>query len=80
MFNYYEKEKVFSFQKDEGEELRFSIAERKKRPFVDIRVFRVEQDGSKIATHKGIFLDAEKLSDFKEGVDRLINSIGTRKD
>lgn len=74
MFNYYPKEKVFSFEKSPHEELQFAVSERKGKSFVDIRVYHIQEDGSKIGTHKGVFLPVEKLTDLKAGVERLIEA------
>lgn len=80
MFNYYEKEKVHSIDKGfNNEEIRFSMTEVKGKKCADIRVYRVESDGAKLATHKGIFLDVEKLEEFREGIDRLIDASKTKK-
>lgn len=79
MFNYYPKEKVFSLEKSPHEELQFALSERKGKTFIDIRVYHIQEDGSKIGTHKGIFLSLDKLPELKEGVDRLIEATGPRK-
>ena len=73
MFNYYPKEKVFSFEKPPHEEVQFALSERKGKAHVDIRVYHIQEDGSKIGTHKGIFVPVEKLADFKTGIERLID-------
>lgn len=74
MFNYYPKEKVYSFQKSHEEELQFAVSDRRGKTFVDIRAYHVQEDGSKIGTHKGIFIPADKLAEFKKGVDCLIEA------
>ncbi len=74
MFNYYPKDKVYSFEKSPNEELQFAVSERKGKSFVDIRVYHIQEDGSKIGTHKGIFLGVEKLTDFKVGIEKLIEA------
>jgi hypothetical protein len=74
MFNYYPKDKVFSFEKSAKEEVQFAVSDRKGKPYVDMRVYHIQEDGSKIGTHKGIFVPAEKLADFKEGIERLIEA------
>ena len=72
MFNYYPKDKVYSFQKSQQEELQFAVCDRKGKTFVDIRSYHIQEDGSKIGTHKGIFIPVERLPELKEGVDHLI--------
>ena len=80
MINYYPKEKIFSFDKGfNNEEVRFALSETKGKICADIRVYMVEADGAKMATHKGIFLDAEKLPDFREGIDQLIEAARAKK-
>ncbi len=79
MFNIYSKEKVFGFEKSKHEELRFALTERKGKTFVDIRVYQLDDDGTKIATHKGLFLEIEKLPQVKEGIERLIEASTGKK-
>ena len=74
MFNYYQKDKVFSFEKSPNEDVYFSLSERRGKTFADIRVYRKEDDGSKFETHKGIFLAFEKLVAMKEGIEKLIEA------
>lgn len=79
MFNYYPKEKVFSFQKSPNEDVWFALAERKGKLYLDLRVYHTQEDGSKIQTHKGIFLPVEKLEELKHGVDLTIDAVGRRE-
>lgn len=79
MFNYYPKEKVYSFQKSPREEVQFALSERNGKTYVDIRAYHIQEDGSKIGTHKGLFIAMEKLPELKAGVDRLIEATGPRK-
>ena len=74
MYNYYAKNKVYSLQKSSDEEIHFSLAEKRGKCFADIRIYHVHEDGSKTSTHKGIFIGAEKLVDFREGIDSLIEA------
>ena len=74
MFNYYPRRKVFSLMKTPQEEIQFSVGERNGKPFVDVRSFQIQEDGSKVWTHKGIYLFLDKLPEFKEGVERLIEA------
>ncbi|MBI4970244.1 MAG: hypothetical protein HZC17_00170 [Candidatus Omnitrophica bacterium] len=78
MFNIYPKERVFGFEKSKSEELQFALSDRKGKMFVDIRVYYLDGDGSKIPTHKGVFVEIEKLPLLKEGIERLIEA-GTGK-
>jgi len=80
MFNYYPKDKVYSFQKSLQEELQFAVSDRRGKTFVDIRAYHIQEDGSKIGTHKGIFIPADKLTDFKEGVEKLIDAVGSKEE
>lgn len=75
MYNYYEKNKVFSLQKSSDEEVHFSVAEKRGKVFLDIRIYHVHEDGSKTSTHKGIFFPVEKLHEFKEGVECLVEAV-----
>lgn len=79
MFNIYPKERVFGFEKSKYEVLQFALSERKGKTFVDIRVYQLDGDGSKVATHKGIFLEVEKLPQIREGIERLIEASTGKK-
>ena len=72
MFSYYPKDKVFSFEKSAHEEVQGAISDRKGKKFFDLRVYHIQEDGSKIGTHKGIFLAVEKLSDLKAGIEKVM--------
>jgi hypothetical protein len=74
MYNYYKKEKLFSLVKSEDEEIHFSVTEKRGKLFCDIRIYHIQEDGSKAATHKGIFISGDQLSEFKQGCDRLIEA------
>ena len=76
MFNYYPKNKVYGFEKSPNEELQFALSERKGKAYVDICVYHIQEDGSKIGTHKGVFIPVEKLPELRQGVDRLIQATG----
>ncbi len=77
MFNY-PRQKVFSFEKFPNEELQFAIQERRGKRFVEMRVFYVQEDGSKVSTTQGLFMSVDKLQDLKEGVDRLIQAVQSK--
>ena len=77
MFNY-PRQKVFSFEKFPNEELQFAIQERRGKRFVEMRVFYVQEDGSKVSTTQGLFMSVDKLEDLKEGVDRLIQAVQSK--
>jgi hypothetical protein len=74
-----QRKRIFGFQKSQDEEVNFMVALRDGKPFVDIRIFHIQEDGFKLWTNKGMFLDADRLSDLKEGVDRLIQSVQSKK-
>lgn len=75
MFNYYPRQKVFCFQKSPHEEVQFSVGERNGNLFADIRIFHVQEDGSRVWTQKGIYLFREKLPALKEGLERLLEAV-----
>ena len=74
MFNY-PRQKVFSFEKFPNEELQFAIQERRGKTFIEMRVFYIQEDGSKVSTNQGLFMSVDKLEDLKEGVNRLIQAV-----
>ena len=78
MFSYYPKEKVFSFEKSANEEVQGAISERKGKVFLDLRVYHIQEDGSKIGTHKGIFFSVDKLPELKAGIEKLIEATRNR--
>ena len=73
------RKRIFGFQKSQDEEVNFMIGMRDGKPFVDIRIFHIQEDGFKLWTNKGMFLDAERLPDLKEGVDRLMQAVQSKK-
>lgn len=75
MYNYYEKNKVFTLEKSSDEEVHFSVAEKRGKLFCDIRIYHIHEDGSKTSTHKGLFFPVEKLTRFKEGIECLLEAI-----
>jgi|GEM_PF-5242621 len=77
MFNY-PRQKVFSFEKFPNEELQFAIQERRGKKLVEMRVFYIQEDGSKVSSNQGLFMPVEKLEDLKEGVDRLIQAVQSK--
>ena len=77
MFNY-PRQKVFSFEKFPNEELQFAVQERRGKTFVEMRVFYVQEDGSKVSTSQALFMTVDKLPDLKEGVDRLIQAVESK--
>lgn len=79
MFFYYNKEKIYGFGKSKNEDLQFALSDRRGKEFADIRVYRIQDDGSKMETHKGIFFEAEKLYEFRKGVDCLIEAYEKKK-
>jgi len=74
MFDRYPKDKVFSMEKSPKEELQFAICERKGGKFADVRVYFIQEDGSKVPTHKGLFINVELLPEVKKGLDRVIEA------
>ena len=79
MANYYDKKKVFSFEKSKQEEVQFAVRNYKGKPYADIQIYHIAEDGSKEQTNKGFFISAAKLPEFKEGVERLIHATGADK-
>jgi len=79
MSRYYDKKKVHSFEKSKFEELQFAVKDYKGKPYADIQVYHVHEDGSKEATGKGLFIAVSKLHDFKQGIERLIEETGSEK-
>ncbi len=74
MFKWFPKNVVFCFQKSADEEIQFALSEKRGEPYVDIRVYYIQNETSKIATHKGIFVPVAKLGEIKEGIERLIDA------
>lgn len=63
---------VHSFQKNESEEVRFSLREYKNRHYLDLRLFFQPQDRPEMApSKKGITLAVEFLPELKRGLLKL---------
>lgn len=75
----YPKKKVFSFLKSKFEEVHFSVKTWKDRIFGEVRVFRIEEDGSKVATEKSIYVSQDKFQEMKEGIERMIEAAQKEK-
>lgn len=62
---------VHTFQKNQEEELRFSVREYKSRLYLDIRLwFQTSGGGEYHPTKKGITLAMEHLSELKKGIEK----------
>ena len=72
---HYEKRKVFSFPKSKHEEVQFAVRNWKGKPYASIQVYHIADDGARESTEKEFFIAAEKLPDFKEGIEQLISAI-----
>ncbi len=70
----YPKKKVFSFPKSKFEEVHFSVKSWKGKTFGEIRVFHIEDDGSKVGTEKSIYIPQDKFQEMKEGMEHLIEA------
>ena len=79
MANYYDKKKVFSFEKSKHEEVQFAVRNWKGRAYGDIQIYHIAEDGSRESTNKGFFISAGKLSEFKQGVERLMEATEKEK-
>ncbi len=79
MSRYYDKRKVHSFEKSKYEEVQFAVKDYKGKPYADIQVYHIHEDGSKEATGKGLFIAVTKLAEFKQGIERLMDETGSGK-
>ena len=62
---------VYSFQKNQEEEIRFSLRAYKQRGYLDVRLwFQPSNGGDYRPTKKGITLGLEHLTELKKGLER----------
>ncbi len=79
MARYYDKKKVFGFEKSKHEEVQFAVRNWKGKPYASIQVFHIAEDGSRESTDRDFFIAADKLPEFKQGIEKLIEVIGKVK-
>jgi hypothetical protein len=67
---------IHSFQKNQEEEIRFSLKEYKERRYLDIRLWFVSpNDGEYRPTKKGITLSLDHLAEIKRGLERTSKAV-----
>ena len=72
-----EKDKlVYSFPKSTGEEIHITVHKYQGKYYIDLRLwFESRQgEGGLKPTKKGVIFPMERLPEFKEGVDRLLEA------
>lgn len=80
MANYYDKKKVFSFEKSKHEEVQFALRNWKGKTYGDIQIYHIAEDGSREQTNRGFFISVSKLSELKQGIERLMEAAGKEKE
>lgn len=64
---------IYSFPKNEQEEVRFTLRSYKDRQYLDLRLwFQPSSGGDLRPTKKGLTLGLEYLSELKRGIDRSL--------
>ncbi len=64
-----EQDFVYSFPRNENEQIRFCFREYKGRHYLDIRLWFRNQNGGWSPTKKGVVFPADRFSDFKKAVE-----------
>ena len=74
-------EVVYSFKRNEFEEVWLSVREYKGRKYLDIRLFYLPQDGSSEyrATKKGITIPMDSVPDLMIGLEKVVHRLGLHK-
>lgn len=63
---------IYAFQKNQEEEVRFTLRPYKERQYVDLRIWFQPADGGDYhPTKKGITLSVEYLAELKKGLERV---------
>ena len=67
---------IYSFPKSNGEEIRIAIRKWEGKYYIDLRQWFEDRqaNGELKPTKKGIIFPMERLPEFKEGVDRLLEA------
>ena len=67
---------VYSFAKNEGDEIQMALRKYKGRYFVDLRLwFRPEEESGLRPTKKGVFFPVEHALDFKKGTEHMLAAL-----
>ena len=70
---------VYSFRKNENEEVRFVFKVYKGALYFDIRIFFAGRDGQFFPTKKGVTLLAGHLGPFVNGIEKLSELLGVKE-
>ena len=71
-----ENKLVYSFPKGTGEEIQIAVRKWEGKYYIDLRQWfeSKQEEGRLKPTRKGIIFPMERLPEFKEGVDRLVET------
>ena len=71
-----EQQFLYSFPKNEEEEIRFSIREYKDRRYLDLRLWYQAKGGEYLPTKKGLTLSLEFLPEVVRGLAKIAETEG----
>jgi len=71
-----EQQFLYSFPKNEEEEVRFSIREYKDRRYLDLRIWFRTKEGEYHPTKKGLTLSLELLPEVVRGLEKIAEREG----
>ena len=69
-------EVIYSFPKNETEEVRFSLREYKERVYLDLRLWFQTKEGEYLPTKKGLTLSPEFLPELRKGLEKAEKEAG----
>lgn len=67
---------VFEFERNETEKVMVSMSKFRGNLLADLRIFFVNEDNEWRPTKKGVSIPADKLSELKEAVNKLVELAG----
>lgn len=73
-----EKQAVYSFKRNENEEVRVSIGEYKDKTYVDCRIFFETKTGDWSPTKKGITIASDLVPELIKGLEKASEAVSTK--